>query len=92
MGVSPATDELQSIQVALRFERSQMGPLMIVADALRAFPDKDDIRLMLMAHEAARTGEPLILTCADIDEANRIANVFSDHGLRRPAVEELSGE
>jgi len=88
----PATDELQSIQVGLRFERSQMAPLMIVADALRAFPDKDDIRLMLMAHEAARTGEPLLLTCADIDEANRIANVFSDHGLKRPAVEELSGE
>lgn len=81
----------QSLTIGLRFERSQAFPIMVVADAIRAF-HPDDVKLMLMGHEAALSGEPLILTCKDIAEANRIANVYPDHGLKRPVVEELSGE
>ena len=87
----PATDEAQSIRVGLRFERSQLLPLQVVADAIRPFKS-DDVRLMNFGIEAAASGEPLVLHCKDIDEANRIAQVYVDHGLKRPTIEELSGE
>ena len=80
----------QPITVGLRFERSQAFPLMVVADALRAF-HPDDVKLMLLGHEAARSGEPLVMTCKDIEEANRIATIYSDHGLKRPVIEQLNG-
>ena len=84
------TTTAETIRAGLRFEQSQFYSLTVTADSLRAF-SPDDVRLMLLGADAARSGEPLIVNCSELAEAERIADVFTRHGLKRPAVEELSG-
>lgn len=81
----------ESIKVGLRFQRSQLYSLIVAADSLRGF-SPDDVKLMLLAADAARSGEPLIVNCSGIAEAEQIAAVFVRHGLQRPVVEGLSGD
>lgn len=45
-----------------------------------------------LAADAARTGEPLVLQCVDVQEAMITAAGYARFGVRPPAIEQLSGK
>lgn len=80
------------IRVGLRFDRSEAGLLRWLAGRVQASELPGPAGGFLKAAEAADTGEPLILQVNDPSEAQRMASRFVALGVRRPAVEELTGQ
>lgn len=78
--------------IGLRFPRSQARTLRNLAERIHARDLGDEhASLFEAAAEAARTGEPLIVQCSMPIEAVMIADGFTQFGVARPAIEELSG-
>lgn len=80
------------IRVGLRFDRSEAGLLRFLAERVRANELPGPAGGLLYAAEAADTGEPLILQVTDPVEAQQMASRFVALGVKRPAVEELTGQ
>lgn len=80
------------IRVGLRFDRSEAGLLRFLASRVQAREAPGPVGGFLSAAEAAETGEPLILQVTDPAEAQQMASRFVALGVKRPAVEELTGQ
>lgn len=79
-------------RIGLRFRRSQARTLRNIADRVRASElPNHHAALFDKAADAARTGEPLIVVCVDPLEAVALADGFTQYGVVRPVVDELSG-
>ncbi len=80
------------IRVGLRFHRRDAGVLAALADRVRARElGAQAAATFSSAALAAATGEPLIVLCDHPSEAHVMADGYVRYGVRRPAVEELTG-
>lgn len=81
------------LKVGLRFRKGDARLLRHLADRVRNGEIPGTLSTFEQAADAARTGEPLIVVCADPKEAHDMAALYGACGLsRRPAVEALSGQ
>lgn len=78
------------IVIGLRFERSQGRRLRLLADRIRTGDLEGDITTFEQAALAAETGEPLQVHCNEPREAHLVAAGYVLHGVKRPAIEQLS--
>lgn len=82
-----------SIRVGLRFRRGDARVLRNIADRVRAGElGEQHVAVFSGAADAAATGEPLIVVCENHLEAVMMADGYARYGVRRPAVEELTGD
>lgn len=82
-----------SIRVGLRFRRGDARVLRNLADRVRAGElGAQHVATFASAADAAATGEPLIVQCESHLEAVMMADGYARWGVRRPAVEELTGQ
>ncbi len=80
------------IRVGLRFHRSDAGLLQLLADRIRARElPAHAVQTFAAAADAATTGEPLIVLCEHPSEAQVMADGYVRFGVRRPAIEDLTG-
>lgn len=79
------------LRAGLRFDRIDAPRLRDLAHraAQRELTEAHD--LFANAATAASQGEPLVVFCADIAELQTLAEGFIARGVRRPAIEQLSG-
>lgn len=81
------------IRFGLRFDRRDATHLAGLALRVKAGEMTGErVGGFIHAAEAAETGEPLIIQCMTADEAEQMAARFVALGVRRPAVEELTGQ
>jgi hypothetical protein len=81
------------IRVGLRFRRGDARVLRALAERVRAKElGAQAVATFAGAADAAATGEPLIVLCNDHTEAQVMADGYVRYGVRRPAVEELTGQ
>lgn len=80
-------------RVGLRFHRGDAVLLELIAERVRQGDlGSHDVATFAGAADAARTGEPLIVQCENPMEAVLMADGYVRFGVRRPAVEELTGQ
>jgi hypothetical protein len=80
------------IQVGLRFERKDARRLREHAAHLRTLEAPGEfLSLFEKAADAAEHGEPMILVASSRLEIEQTAIGFTQFGVERPVVEELSG-
>jgi hypothetical protein len=78
-------------RIGLRFRRSMKAPLRNLVERMKSEGiDPEHISLFEQAAEAARTGEPLIVICAEPMEAELMAAAFPAWGIVKPNIEQLS--
>lgn len=81
------------MRVGLRFRRGDARVLRAIADRIRAGDlGGQNLATFDLAADAAKTGEPLIVECDHHLEAVLMADGYARFGVRRPAVEELTGQ
>ncbi len=81
------------IRIGLRFDIRDTVALYGLAERVRAKElGPAAVATFTGAAEAARTGEPLIVHCVHPSEAHVMADGYVRYGVRRPAVEELTGQ
>lgn len=86
-------DVARQMQIGLRFRRGQARVLRAVAQRLASNGIKGEhIELFDKAADAAESGEPLVVYCTSRDEVVMMADGFTQFGLARPVIEELSGQ
>jgi hypothetical protein len=78
-------------RVGLRFRKGDARLLQALAERVRQGEIPGAVSTFEQAELAARTGEPLIVICEDPVEAHQMAALYARLGMKRPAVEELSG-
>ena len=78
-------------RVGLRFARSDLKILSTLAHRAAAKEMPEAVGLFRNAAAAAATGEPLVVRCSNVVEAMMIADGFTQYGVQRPAIEQLSG-
>lgn len=78
------------MKVGLRFERKDAQLLRQLGHRVELGETPGYKAAFDQAAEAAETGEPLQLECADLDEAKQLAHDYSTLGCSLPVVEELS--
>lgn len=80
------------IRVGLRFHRRDAALLLGLAERVRLGElGAQHVATFSNAADAALTGEPLIVTCMHPSEAHVMADGYAQFGVRRPAIEELTG-
>lgn len=80
----------ERLTLGLRFSRSSARVLRnIAAEAARH--RTGDPGLFYKAAESAEDGEPLVVLCSSAAEVHEMASLFATLGVKRPAIEELSG-
>lgn len=85
----PATPIEQ--RIGLRFRKSQARILRnLVARMKSEGIDREHISLFEAAADAAYTGEPLIVVCHELMEAELMAAAFPKWGVVAPTIEQLS--
>lgn len=81
-----------TLTLGLRFSRTAGRRLNDLADQLRSTrPAGIDVSLFDKAAESAEQDEPLVVRCSSRDEVEQMAQLFSDLGIERPAIDELNG-
>lgn len=81
------------IRIGLRFHRSDAKLLFALAQRVRRGElGAGHASVFEHAAEAAWTGEPLIVQCLHSSEAHVMADGYVRYGVRRPAIEELTGQ
>lgn len=80
------------LKVGLRFRRGDARVLTSYADRVRGGEIPGNLATFEQAAAAARTGEPLVVVCADPKEAHEMAALYALCGVKSPAVEALSGQ
>ena len=81
------------IRVGLRFHPKDAGTLRMLAERVRLHDlGSQTLAVFENAADAARTGEPLIVLCEHPTEAQVMADGYVRYGVRRPSVEELTGQ
>ena len=77
----------------LRFRRGDARVLRNHVEELKRHGiDRSHISLFENAALAAENGEPLQVQAQTIDEVQSIASAFTFYGLRRPVIDDLSGQ
>lgn len=86
-----STTDLHVLKVGFRFDRRDASLLQRLARQaeIRERPAEDALAFRLAA-EAALTGEPLIVHCADLPHARLVAATYVRVGVRPPSLEQLS--
>lgn len=79
------------LKVGLRFRKGDARILRNLADRIRNGEIRGTLATFQQAEEAAKSGEPLIVVCADPKEAHDMAALYATCGTSRPAVEALFG-
>ncbi len=80
------------VRVGLRFDRRDANVLRALAARVRAKELGDRaVSTFASAAQSAALGEPLIVLCDHPAEAQIMADGYVRYGVRRPAVEELTG-
>lgn len=80
------------IRIGLRFDRRDAHLLSFLTERVRCSElGSQALATFSGAASAARTGEPLIVMCDHPSEAHVMADGYVRYGVRRPAVEELTG-
>lgn len=79
------------IRIGLRFDRRDAQALRRLAARVRNGEIVGDHATFHSAAIAAERGEPLIVYCDQPVEALLMAKLYVQLGIRRPAVEELTG-
>jgi hypothetical protein len=79
------------MRVGLRFNRSSARTLRHLAQRVRAADLKTDAAIFDLAADAATTGEPMILECENVTEAQLVAGGYAQYGIKPPTIEQLSG-
>lgn len=81
------------IRIGLRFDRRDAQLLSDLANRVRQGELGDQaLAVFINACDAAVTGEPLIVLCEHPSEAQVMADGYTRYGVRRPAIEDLSGQ
>jgi len=81
-----------TLTVGLRFERNDATLLRALAERGKSEGlHVDKIGLFEKAAADAAVGEPLLVSCATIEEAYILADGFTLYGITRPTIEHLSG-
>jgi hypothetical protein len=82
----------ETINVGLRFPRSEADKLQTLADRARARElGAEAASLFQSAADATRLGEPVVVVCVELMEAQLLAAGFVRYGIAEPVLEELSG-
>lgn len=80
-----------TLTIGLRFRQRDAGTLLRCAQWMEANGlQREDITLFALAAKAANDGDPLVVHCGDINEAEQMAAGFVLHGVTRPALEHLN--
>jgi hypothetical protein len=79
------------MKLGLRFSRSQIRTLRNIRDWAKANDVPGDLSLYDKAIESVEDNEPLVVICDDRAEVEQMAAAFVNLGVKRPAIEELSG-
>ncbi len=79
------------LRIGLRFRKGDARVLQNYANRVRGGEIPGNASTYEQAELAARTGEPLVVVCEDAEEAHAMAGLYATLGIKRPAVEELSG-
>mgnify|MGYP001124674553 CR=1 FL=1 len=82
------------LRVGFRFERRDAARLQAIADRIERgeLAGKGLSRAVFaLAADAARTGEPLVVNCTDLLDAQLIASGYSMWGVTPPTIHEISG-
>ena len=75
----------------MRFARADEPILRGLAAAVRRGEIQGDVQTFESAAIAASTGEPLIVYCNDVSEAQMMAALYVRVGCRPPALDILTG-
>ena len=79
------------MKIGLRFRRGDARVLEAYAARVRNGEIRGDVGTYEQAAAAARSGEPLVVVCDKPAEVQQMAALYGSLGIRRPAVEALSG-
>lgn len=80
-----------TLKLGLRFAKSQARVLRSIREQAEAKDVPGDLSLYEKAAESAEQGEPLVIHCTDPAEVEHMAAMLVALGVKRPAIEELSG-
>lgn len=80
------------LRIGLRFRRGDARVLDAWAERVRSGEFPGNVSTFEQAAKAASTGEPLVVICDDAKEVQQMAALYASCGIRRPAVEALSGD
>lgn len=81
----------ETYKIGLRFGKKEAPKLRALADRVKAADLTGDVSCFEQAAIAADIGEPLVVTCTDVEEAHQLVAGYILNGIERPAIEELNG-